>query len=81
MITYEDLEAVDNLSQRDRLVVPPLLDSCGTLDEDDEVVVCAFVMDLGQVVVAGDHCEAWDFDVIWYVSCRSSVEEKRLLVK
>jgi hypothetical protein len=42
----EDLECVDHLDQRDSLVIFPLLQHGGVLDEDDIVVGAALVVDL-----------------------------------
>ena len=42
-----DLESADDLGERDAGVVLPLLDIVGGLDEDDEVLILAFVVALG----------------------------------
>lgn len=41
----EDFECVDHLDQRDGLVISPLLQHGGVLDEDDVVVGAALVVD------------------------------------
>ena len=43
----EDLEGTDDLCERDALVILPLLESLGVIDEDNEVVLLALVVDLG----------------------------------
>jgi hypothetical protein len=43
----EDLEAVDDLSERHALVLLPLLNGFGALDEDNEVLALALVVALG----------------------------------
>lgn len=43
----EDLEAVNDLSERDALVLLPLVDSCSALGEDNEVLVVGLEVDLG----------------------------------
>jgi hypothetical protein len=40
----EDLEAVDNLSKGNALVLLPVLDGLAALDEDDEVLALALVV-------------------------------------
>ena len=51
LVRHEDLVSADDLSEWDALVLPPLLDCFLRFDEDDEVVACALVMDLGLVGV------------------------------
>lgn len=51
----EDLPAVDDLRQRNRLVGPPFLDSLTRFYEDDEVVRLALKVDLGLLGVSSDH--------------------------
>lgn len=43
---HEDLECGDEVSQGDRLVALPLLVGLNIVDEDDEVVLSALVVDL-----------------------------------
>lgn len=43
---HKDLEGRDEMSQGDRLVALPALVGCDVVDEDDEVVLCALVVDL-----------------------------------
>lgn len=43
---HEDLEGRDEVSQRDRLVTLPLLVGLNIVDEDDEIVLSALVVDL-----------------------------------
>lgn len=50
-----DLEGVDDLSQRDARIVLPFLDIGGGLDEDDEVISVALVVDLGDLSVSARH--------------------------
>lgn len=51
LVGNEDLEAVDNLSKRDALVLLPVLDCLAALNEDDEVLALALVVapDLSRV--------------------------------
>lgn len=51
----EDIEAVDDIDQRCRLIRLPLLDGIGRLGNDDEVVYVALVVDLGDLSVCA-HC-------------------------
>ena len=46
LVSNEDLEAADNLSQWDGTVVLPVLNSCSIFDEDDEILVLALVVNL-----------------------------------
>lgn len=52
----KDLPAADDLSERNALVVLPVLDGLDVVDEDDEVLLLALVVDLGLGVVAASHC-------------------------
>lgn len=52
---YEYLVAIHDLCHRRGLVLAPFMDGTGTLHDDDEVLVHAFVVDLGDGVVATDH--------------------------
>jgi hypothetical protein len=45
------------VSERDRLVRLPLLVQVGIVDEDEEVVLLALVMDLDLGSLASGHCE------------------------
>jgi hypothetical protein len=47
LVGDEDLEAVDDLSERHALVLLPLLNGLGALDEDNEVFALALVVALG----------------------------------
>jgi len=47
LVGNEDLEAVDNLCERNALVLLPLLNGLGALDEDNEVLALALVVALG----------------------------------
>jgi hypothetical protein len=47
LVGDEDLEAVDDLSERHALVLLPLLNGLGALDEDNEVLALALVVALG----------------------------------
>ena len=49
---HEDLPAVDDLGQRNRLVVLPLLHDRRALDVDNEVVFLALEVDLGKLCSA-----------------------------
>lgn len=64
---HEDLEGGDEVCQGDRLVALPLLVGLDVIDEDDEVVLVALVVDLG--LLSG----ALHFDcrlVVVVVGCR-----------
>lgn len=50
----EDLPAVDDLSEGDRLVGPPFLDGLGRLGDDDVVVVGALEVDLSLLALSHD---------------------------
>ena len=54
----EDLEAVDDLSKGDALVLLPVLNSLSALSEDNEVVTVALLVDsdLGSVSA---HVDVW----------------------
>ena len=56
---HENLPAVDDLRQGNRPVLDPVLDGFGAVDEDDEVVLLAFVVDFGLLGVAAGH-GGWD---------------------
>ncbi len=51
----EDPEGGDKLGQRDALVALPLLERLGVVNEDDEVVKLALVVDLGLGGFAAGH--------------------------
>jgi len=55
LVRDEDLVGGDEVGQRDRLVRLPLLEQLGILNEDDEVVLLALVVDLGLVGLAANH--------------------------
>ena len=48
----EDLPSADDLRQRDAFVLLPLLNSFRRVDEDDEVVSLALVVDFGLGIVS-----------------------------
>lgn len=56
LVGDEDLPSADDLSKRYALVALPLLDSIGTVDEDDKIVLLALVVDLGLSSVASHVC-------------------------
>ena len=58
----KDLEATDNLCQRDRFVLPPILDSLHVVHEDDIVLLLTLVVNFGLVSVPTGHDD--DDDVI-----------------
>ena len=69
----EDLEAVDDLSKGDALVLLPVLNSLSALSEDNEVVTVALEVDfdLGSVSAHVDVCWRGSEDVVvllwwWY---------------
>jgi len=51
----EDLERADDLGERDGLVGLPVLCRLYIIDEDDEVLVLALVVDLGLLSFASGH--------------------------
>jgi len=72
LVGNEDLEAVDDLSKGDALVLLPVLDSLAALDEDDEVLALALVVapDLSGVS-AHVGCGGWVVVgwIWWCVGC------------
>jgi hypothetical protein len=48
----EDIEAVDDIYERYGLVLLPLLQSLGAVEDDYEVVAAALVVDLGDLAVS-----------------------------
>lgn len=57
LVGDEDLPAVDDLRQRDGLVLLPVLNGLVGVDEDDKVIILALVVDLGlSVGTARRHC-------------------------
>ena len=62
----EDLEAVDDLSEGDALVLLPVLNSLSALSEDNEVVTVALEVDsdLGSVSAHVDVCWRGSVDVV-----------------
>lgn len=51
----KNIKTVHHIYQRYALVLPPSLDCLGTLDNDDEVVFLALVMDVGVSAVCTSH--------------------------
>jgi hypothetical protein len=51
LISCEDAPSVDDVFQRDLVVLPPCADDLGGLDEDQEVVAGAGVVHAGLVAV------------------------------
>ena len=51
----KNLEAADDLRQRDRSIILPLLDCLHVVDEDDKVVLLALVVHLRLVSVSARH--------------------------
>lgn len=62
LVCDEDLECRDELSHGDGLVGLPLVESVDIIQEDDEVVVLALVVDLDLLSVSANH-----FDCRWYL--------------
>jgi hypothetical protein len=56
LVRNEDLEAADNLSERDRLVGLPVTDGLGRLDKDNVVVVASLEVDLDLGGVSSHIC-------------------------
>lgn len=57
LMSDEDLEAGDNLGQRDGAVALPVLDGLGIINKDDEILVRALEEDLGLSSVSTRHGE------------------------
>ena len=55
LVCYEDLEGRDEVSQRNGLVRLPLLVRLNVVDEHEEVVLLALVVDLGLGSLASSH--------------------------
>ena len=55
LVGDEDLERADDLSERDALVGLPVLGRLRIVDEDDEVLVLALVVDHGLLCSASGH--------------------------
>ena len=55
LVGDEDLECADDLGERDALVGLPILCRLCIVDEDDEVLVLALVVDLGLLTFASGH--------------------------
>jgi len=56
LVRHEDLPAADDGCQGDGLVILPVADSLSRVDEDDEVVALALVVDLALGFVSARHC-------------------------
>jgi hypothetical protein len=57
LVSNEDLEAADDLGERNAGVALPVLDSLGAVDEDNEVLSLALVVDLVLHSIAASHFE------------------------
>jgi len=55
LVSDEDLERADDLSERDALVGLPVLSCLYVVDKDDEVLVLALVVDHGLLCSASGH--------------------------
>ena len=53
----EDLEATDNLCQRNRSIVLPVLNSFHVVHEDNIVLLLALVVDLGLLTIPTSHSD------------------------
>jgi hypothetical protein len=72
LVGDEDLEAVNDLSKGDTLVLLPVLNGLSALSEDNEVVVVALVVDsdLGSVSAHLDMCLGGCVGLVkWYRWC------------
>lgn len=56
LVGNQDLETADDLGKGNAGVLLPLLDSLAAVDEDNEVLGLALVVDLGLSSVATSHC-------------------------
>lgn len=57
LVSDEDLKPADYLSQRNRLVVLPILYSLSIVDHDDEIVLLALVVNLRLRTVSTRHLD------------------------
>lgn len=76
LVGDEDLESADDLCQRDRTVILPVLDGFHVVDHDHEVFVFALVVDFGVVTVSASHfdgIEDW-LRLVWVVCCPGFLE-------
>jgi len=55
LVGHEYLPAADDLGEGDSLVALPLLDVLGAVDEDDEVILLALIVDFGLAGVSTRH--------------------------
>lgn len=55
LVGDEDLESLDDLCERNTLVGLPVLKRLGILNEDNEVILLALVVDLGFLGVSARH--------------------------
>jgi hypothetical protein len=56
LVGDEDLEGVDNVCQWNTLVRLPVLQGLSIVNEDDEVVLLALVVDLDLLSFTASHC-------------------------
>jgi hypothetical protein len=59
-VCREDVEAVDDIDERDGLILLPLLHCLCALDQNDEVIFSSLVVDLGLVGIAFSHDDGWE---------------------
>jgi hypothetical protein len=81
LVGDEDLEAVNDLSKGDTLVLLPVLNGLSALSEDNEVVVVALVVDsdLGSVSAHLDMCLGGCVGLVkWYRWCEYFVRAMQL---
>ena len=68
LVCDEDLPSTDDLRQWNALVLLPILNSLRRVNEDDEVVTLALVVDLGLGIVSthvGLVVWNWDWGLVW----------------
>ena len=65
LVRHEDLPAADDGCEGDRLVILPVPHSLSRVDEDDEVVALALVVDLALGFVSARHGGWVGGDVSW----------------
>lgn len=56
LVGDEDLPAIHDLRKRNRFVLLPVLDGLVRVDEDDEVILLALVVDLSLLRGSARHC-------------------------
>lgn len=61
-MSHKDLPSIENISQWDAAVAPPLLQDIQVINENNEVLGFTLVEDLGGVIVGARHFECSEDD-------------------